>query len=137
MNRGQRVSQLQDQSSIEHILTGCAPMHVAHRLFVALANQFRERFHHGNGVIPCFHSRSAESPQIEKLGSALVSDRRGSRFRNHVHPSLGTSQSGLEIQHSLQARTIGENLVDGLRAEQWIEQFHIRGVCSSFNRLGK
>ena len=58
-------------------------------------------------------------------------DRGGGGRRDHARPGLGARQRRLEVQHALEARGVGERVLEGRPAEQRVEQAHAPGLTAS------
>src|SRR5579883_2696902 len=71
-DEAQGVAQLQNQASIDGVLAGSSPVHVAGGVLVLFADEFGELPNHGDGEVAGIDGAAGENVEVEELGAAMT-----------------------------------------------------------------
>ena len=118
VQHGGELPELQDEARVHRVLAGRAPVHVPGGLRIGRGDQSGQRGDGGNRRVARLGRALGQPEEIEQLGAAASPDRLGGPRRDHSDASLGPRQRGLEVEHPLQARAVGEDRRRLRRAEQ-------------------
>src|SRR5581483_2305975 len=123
-DEAQGVAQLQNQASIDGVLAGSSPVHVAGGVLVLFADEFGELPNHGDGEVAGIDGAAGENVEVEELGAAMTGNCARGGGGNDSCARFGAGERRFEIEHALEAAGVGEEFVNGFPAEEWVEQCH-------------
>ena len=120
-NERQRVAKLQHKTAIDHVLARRAPMHVTWRTRMRSRNALGQSRNQRDRDIARVARCDGNLGEIEILRAAATTDRIGGIGGNHADRCFGARERCLEIEHSLNARPIGEDLTHRVGREERVK----------------
>lgn len=119
-NEVERGTKLQNEGSVEDVLTGGSPMDEAGGVRIFSGDEGGELLDKRDGEIAGRDGGMRESGKINPAGAAVRGDGLGGGGGDDSSAGSGEGESGLKIEHELDRRGIGENALEFLRAEELV-----------------
>jgi hypothetical protein len=117
-------TQLQHQAGVEGVLAGGAIVDVTRRVGRSASDAGGELFDERDGEIAGCRHGLREGWQINEFGAAERGNRGGEIFRDQSCPGLRPGESGFKIKNGLDGGGVGEERLNGRRAEEAIQKLH-------------